>query len=284
MNKVERIKKLKSGIKFYKNSFGIHPPYLILCESNFLFAAIDSNINIEESFKEIFRGQIYLKISECSLFELNGMKGNQFKSTKTFAHSKCQKFKCGHPPKNPRSCILQALRQGFNGSVATQDPELRRKIHRDFPKNPVFFIAKQTLQISPPPKSLKQKVQRELVEKYAPQSLQRLNAGPQQDNVSKIDDDQNLNAEEEEEEAIEQNNIDTELNDMQNAEDHEKEGPQQTPEDFKDETPEQHLEKVEDNINHPQEANMDDINPISDEAPKKRRRKHHHHHESTDNN
>jgi hypothetical protein len=58
------------------------------------------------------------------------------------------------------------LRGGFNGAIATQGEDLRRLIPRDYERVPVFFI-RQYLQISPPPKSLRNKVQAELTEKYA---------------------------------------------------------------------------------------------------------------------
>jgi hypothetical protein len=64
------------------------------------------------------------------------------------------------------------LRRGFNGVVATQDEELRRLIHRDYERVPVFFIG-QYLQISPPPKSLRNKVQAELTEKYSAKNVIR---------------------------------------------------------------------------------------------------------------
>lgn len=216
MNRVQKIKKLKAGFKFYKNSFDLHPPYLILCDSNFLFAAIDSNISLEETFKSVFKGQIYLKVSNCALHELDltsaQIKGPTMSETKRFAYTKCQKFKCSHPPKKPSLCIYQALHQGFQGCVCTQDKDLRRKIHRDFPKIPVFFIANQSVVIVPPPKSLREKVKIELMEKYAPQALKKESTEPQED-IKVKNNGIELDEEEEEEEAkdeiSENNSIDT---------------------------------------------------------------------------
>ena len=153
MNRVQKIKKLKAGFKFYKNSFGLHPPYLILCDSNFLYAVIDSKIQLEETFKSVFKGQIYLKVSNCALHELDLLKAPKCSDTKRFAYNKCQRFNCNHKvPKKPSYCIYQALQQGFHGCVCTQDSDLRRKIHRDFPKIPVFFVSNQSMVILPPPK------------------------------------------------------------------------------------------------------------------------------------
>ena len=205
MNKVEKVKKLKSGFKFYKNSFELHPPYLILLDSNFIFAAVDSQINLEEAFTSVVKGQIYLKVSDCALKELDQMQGRNFSEAKKYAHTKCQKFVCKHPPKSPNQCILQALSQGFKGFVCTQDQQLRRKIHRDYPKTPVFFIINQTLTICPPPKSLREKVKNDLIAKYAPQAIPAQVQTEKDDDFEINDDDLLLEEEEEEEEFLEDN-------------------------------------------------------------------------------
>lgn len=221
MNRVQKIKKLKTGFKFYKNSFGLHPPYLILCDSNFLYAAVDSKISLEETFKSVFKGQIYLKVSNCALHELDlavQLKGPKLSETKRFAYTKCQKFVCNHPPKKPSQCIIQALHQGFQGSVCTQDKDLRRKIHRLFPKTPVFFIANQSVVIVPPPQSLKDKVKAELMARYAPQPLKKENAEPQED----IELPNKNTEEEEEEEEESKEDIENQQNTNSNNKKHKK--------------------------------------------------------------
>lgn len=166
MIRVERAKKLKTGVNFYKNSFRMHPPYLILCDGNFLFAATDLRItNLEEQFHNAFKGTVFLKASDCVTAELSKMKGRGFRQAEKFAREKCQRFHCSHPPGDCAKCILDALKSGFTGAVATQDSSLRRTIHRDFPKIPVFFIS-DVLQIVRPPRGLRERVEAELVEKY----------------------------------------------------------------------------------------------------------------------
>jgi rRNA-processing protein FCF1 len=177
MIRVERAKKLKTAVSFYKNSFNLHPPYMILCDGNFLFAALDRQIDLQDSLTHVFRGQIYLKLPGCILTEVQALSGPQFSALHAFVREKCQKFHCSHQPRNPFQCVVDTLRRGFVGAVATQDQRLRRVIHRDYPSVPVFFIA-QHLQISPPPKSLRSKVQAELTEKYAPRQAEIPTAPP----------------------------------------------------------------------------------------------------------
>jgi rRNA-processing protein FCF1 len=166
MIRVERAKKLKTTVSFYRNSFGMRPPHMVLCDGNFLFAALDRGIDLQDSLTRVFRGQVYLKLPGCILAEVRGLGGPQFARLQAFAREKCQKFHCAHQPRNPFQCVVDTLRRGFAGAVATQDQRLRRVIHRDYPAIPVFFIA-QHLQISPPPKSLRSRVQAELTQKYA---------------------------------------------------------------------------------------------------------------------
>ena len=170
MIRVDRAKKLKTGVSFYRNSFRMHPPYMILCDGNFLFAAVDLKIaNLEEQFQDAFKGKVYLKAPDCVTAELAKMKGRGFRDTEKFAKEKCQRFRCSHEPGSPAKCIIDALRAGFVGGVATQDHNLRRTIHRDFPKIPVFFIT-DVLQIVRPPKGLRERVEAELAEKYVPKA------------------------------------------------------------------------------------------------------------------
>ncbi|KAH0792704.1 hypothetical protein GPJ56_003327 [Histomonas meleagridis] len=67
---------------------------------------------------------------------------------------------------------MDLLKHGFVGGVGTQDITLRRRIHANYPEIPVFFINK-TLQICRPPESLRKKVNKELIDKYAPKTLNK---------------------------------------------------------------------------------------------------------------
>ena len=121
MIRVDRAKKLKTGVSFYRNSFRMHPPYLILCDGNFLFAAVDLKIaNLETQFQDAFKGKVYLKAPDCVTAELATMKGRGFREAEKFAKEKCQRFRCSHEPGSPAKCIISALREGFIGGVATQ--------------------------------------------------------------------------------------------------------------------------------------------------------------------
>ncbi|EAY17424.1 hypothetical protein TVAG_320190 [Trichomonas vaginalis G3] len=167
MNRVTHMKKLKSAMRFFKTSFGLHPPYLVLCDPNFIFASLDSKINLKDRFTEIFKGQVFLKVTECGLLEVSSLKDKNMQSTVQFCKKQCQLFKCSsHKPMNPRDCILDNLKHGFNGIVCTQDGPLRKTIQRLYPKMPIFYID-DGLQIMPPSKKLKDSVIAELEAKYA---------------------------------------------------------------------------------------------------------------------
>lgn len=166
MNRVTHMKKLKNMMRFYITSFGYHPPYLILCDPNFVFAALDTKINIKDRFTDIVKGPIYLKVTECGLLEVSSMKDKNFQSTILYCKNQCQLFKCNsHKPISPHDCILDNLKHGFNGIICTQDQPLREKIHKLYPKLPIFYV-EDGLQMMPPPKKLKESVRLELEQKY----------------------------------------------------------------------------------------------------------------------
>lgn len=167
MNRVQHIKKLKTEAKFYKNSFNLHAPYIVLCDPNFVHAALMSKINIEDRLKEIFKGQIYLKVTQCGMSEIKGFKKKEFDNTIKFANKHCQLFRCNsHKPTTPHDCILDNLKHGFTGIVGTQDSLLRRKIAKDYPQIPIFFI-NEGLQITKPTKNLRNKIRSEIEAKYS---------------------------------------------------------------------------------------------------------------------
>ena len=175
MSRVQHQKKLKNAVRFYKSSFELHPPYIILCDPNFIFAAIDSKINILDRFTEIFKGQVYLKVTECGIAEvkeqIKNSKNPKFKrlmeETLNFCKEKCQLYKCNsHKIMQPSNCILNNLEHKFKGTICTNDSQLRNEIHRKYNFIPLFYI-QNGLQIVPPSKKLKQQIIGEIEEKYS---------------------------------------------------------------------------------------------------------------------
>ena len=175
MSRVQHQKKLKNAIRFYKSSFELHPPYIILCDPNFIFAAIDSKINILDRFTEIFKGQVYLKVTECGIAEVkeqiknskNGKFRKLMEETLRFCKEKCQLYKCNsHKTMEPSNCILNNLEHKFRGTICTNDSKLRNEIHRKYNYIPQFYI-QNGLQIVPPSKKLKEQIIGEIEEKYA---------------------------------------------------------------------------------------------------------------------
>lgn len=169
--RVERTKKMKTSLNFYKNSFEMHPPYMVICDGNFIFAAQDKKIELQGQLTEAFKGKVYLKVPDCVTNELNSLKEREFDEARKFAREKCQKFHCSHPPKTPEKCILESLRHNFVGAVGTQDSKLRRLIHRDFPKIPVFYINNNGLQILKIPKTVRDQVEADLLERYGTKDM-----------------------------------------------------------------------------------------------------------------
>jgi len=171
MNRVTHTKKLKSTIKFYKNSFGLHSPFLILCDPNFLFAAIDSKIGIELRLAELFKGQVYLKITQCGIKEMESIKEPLMKNALQFSKNHCQIFKCSHKKMIPSDCIVDNLKNGFKGAVATQDKKLAQLIHNHYPHIILFYI-KEGLQIMSPSQKLKDKIRAEIEAKYSTTTIE----------------------------------------------------------------------------------------------------------------
>ena len=168
---VQRTKKLKKNVSFYRNSFGMHPPYLIICDGNFIFAALDSKVDLKKELSTAFRGQIYLKTSKCIRAEIDSRASKEteqiYFDACQYAKDQCQLLHCDHKIKNPYQCILKALKHNFKGAVGTQNKNLQDTIINKFPSIPVFYIShERSLQIIEPSKKLRSQIHQKLESKY----------------------------------------------------------------------------------------------------------------------
>jgi hypothetical protein len=70
-------------VNFYKNSFAMRQLFMVICDGNFLFAALDWKLDLEQSFPDIFCGQTYLKVPDCILSEVKPLPGGEFRRLAT---------------------------------------------------------------------------------------------------------------------------------------------------------------------------------------------------------
>lgn len=163
MIRVKNVKKVKNYVKFYKNSFNMVPPYLIICDPFFIKESIIKKINLIKSFSDIFKDKIYLKVTDCCMNYVKGKK--TFAETLKFCEKDCQLFKCrSHRIGDPIDCLEDNLKK-FNGAIATQNFKLRKMINVNYPSIPVFYVD-QGLKIVPPSKKTKDEIMESIKEKY----------------------------------------------------------------------------------------------------------------------
>lgn len=87
--RVNRAKLVRKYLRFYRLVYNICPPYQILLDGNFIYAALKNNINILERLEKLLQGElVILSILKSALEELKSI-GDKGESAVQFALRKC---------------------------------------------------------------------------------------------------------------------------------------------------------------------------------------------------
>jgi rRNA-processing protein FCF1 len=76
--RVNRAKMVRKYLRFYRLVFGVNPPYNVLLDGNFIYAALKNKINIPDRLASMLQGeQFTLYVLKSSIDELRqiGAKG-----------------------------------------------------------------------------------------------------------------------------------------------------------------------------------------------------------------
>lgn len=142
--KTARQKKARKNLGFFINNFKFRPPFQILIDGTFAFAALESKFNIQDQLAKYFQSEIKLLTTPCIILEAEKL--GSFSKVVSAATQIVKQYpihKCGHE-KHPLSGIkcLQSMVKKNNSSryiIATQDRELQ-DILRKVPGVPILYL------------------------------------------------------------------------------------------------------------------------------------------------
>ncbi|XP_034172471.1 rRNA-processing protein UTP23 homolog [Osmia lignaria lignaria] len=142
--KTARQKKARRNLGFFINNFKFRPPFQVLIDGTFAFAALENKFNIQDQLSKYFQSEMKLLTTPCIILETEKL--GSFSKAVSGAMQIVKQYpihKCGHE-KNPITGIkcLQTMVKRNNESryiVATQDRELQ-DILRKVPGVPILYL------------------------------------------------------------------------------------------------------------------------------------------------
>jgi U3 small nucleolar RNA-associated protein 23 len=155
--RVQRHKASRKALAFFRLIFGIHPPYRVLLDGNFLATALRLRMEWARLLPKLLHvvpALAHLHVTQCVMGELEALgepAAEALALARTLPLLKCR-AKHGHPDACTAAECARRLVGGANEGkwlVATQDGELRAELRR-VPGVPLLLISTNVLILEPP--------------------------------------------------------------------------------------------------------------------------------------
>eukprot|EP00850_Spirogloea_muscicola_P013322 SM000090S24284 [mRNA] locus=s90:57683:59656:- [translate_table: standard] len=133
--KVRRQKHNRRAVRFLRTCFGFREPFKVLCDGNFLHAALQGRpAGLADALPKLLGGAAKPMVTRCVSLELRRL-GAAFATT-TQGARRMDLAKCGHDPAVAAADCLADMVGASNSEhffVASQDSDLRRKLRKASP-------------------------------------------------------------------------------------------------------------------------------------------------------
>ncbi|KAL3677489.1 hypothetical protein R1sor_027437 [Riccia sorocarpa] len=149
--RVKKQKQVRRHLRFYKTCCGFREPFKVLCDGNFVHAALGARMGaLQDSLTRFLGATTKSFVTRCVIQELRKL-GDDFSGT-VLAARRLNIAKCNHEPTVSAADCLEALLGKNNPEhflTATQDAELRKKI-RKVTGGGIIFIQNTGFIMEPP--------------------------------------------------------------------------------------------------------------------------------------
>ncbi|KAI1294526.1 Fcf1-domain-containing protein [Xylaria venustula] len=162
MPRAKRSKQYKRLMNQYEINFGFREPYQVLCDSQFLEAAIRSKMDIDHILKATVHGSTKLLITQCSMRWLYARKNEPgIGAVIEFAKERLERRRCGHHPSDypepldESECLHSVVDPNKNGVnkhryvCAINDDDIRSSLRNGIQVVPLLYIRRSVLIMEP---------------------------------------------------------------------------------------------------------------------------------------
>ncbi|KAI8629419.1 Fcf1-domain-containing protein [Xylariaceae sp. FL1651] len=160
MPRAKRSKQYRKLMNHYEINFGFREPYQVICDSQFLEAAIHSKMDIDRILKNTVHGSTKLLITQCSMRHLYTRKDPNVGAVIAFAKT-LERRRCGHHPSDypdpleELDCLHSVVDPKSNGvnkhhvCCAVNSDEVRSSLRNNITAVPLLYIRRSVLIMEP---------------------------------------------------------------------------------------------------------------------------------------
>ncbi|KAG6542520.1 hypothetical protein Mapa_015991 [Marchantia paleacea] len=149
--RVKKQKQVRRHVRFFKACCGFREPFKVLCDGNFVHAALTARMGgLQDALPNFLGSAAKAFVTRCVIQELRKL-GEDFSGT-VMAARRLDIAKCNHEPTVSAAECVEAMIGNSNPEhffIATQDFELRKRI-RKVPGGGLIFAQNTGLIMEPP--------------------------------------------------------------------------------------------------------------------------------------
>mmetsp|Transcript_30613 Transcript_30613/g.73550 ORF Transcript_30613/g.73550 Transcript_30613/m.73550 type:complete len:257 (-) Transcript_30613:173-943(-) len=170
--KAKKNKAIRKALNMYDQAFGFHRPYRVLCDGNFLHAALDFKIFLKEALPAYLQGPCIPVVTNCIRAELR-LIGDDVSGASLIA-KRFQCIRCACEGSSARDCILSMVDASNSQHlfVASQDSSLRYQLSK-IAGVPFMRVMRGQLLLDPPSEASETAYRKREKDKTGPTPQQR---------------------------------------------------------------------------------------------------------------
>ncbi|KAI1328326.1 Fcf1-domain-containing protein [Xylariaceae sp. FL0255] len=161
MPRAKRSKQYRKLMSHYVMNFGFREPYQVLCDSQFLEAAVQSKMDVDHILKATLHGTTKLQVTQCSIRHLYARNKEPGVAAAIDFAKTLERRRCGHLPADypePLSeleclhSVVDPKQTGVNKHhvcSAINDDEVRASIRNSVTAVPLLYIRRSVLIMEP---------------------------------------------------------------------------------------------------------------------------------------
>jgi len=137
---------------FFKYNTSLGPPYLLLCDTNFINFAIKNKLDIVRAAMDTLLAKVTPVITSCVLAELEKLGPKYRVALRVAKDPRFERLTCTHAGTYADDCLVERVRASPCYIVGTCDRDLKRRL-RKVPGVPIMYISQHRFTVERMPEA-----------------------------------------------------------------------------------------------------------------------------------